>query len=64
MALIQILIIGWISDLLARIAVAFARWNFLLLLSLKTQKNCGQKRQLYPYVANESIHNVSRVFFG
>ena len=42
MALIQILIIGWISDLLARIAVAFARWNFLLFLSLKTKKIVGK----------------------
>ena len=64
MALIQILIIGWISDLLARIAVAFACWNFLLFLSLKTKKKGGgQKRQLYPYVANESTHNVSLFFF-
>ena len=63
MALIQILIIRWISDLLARIAVAFACWNFLLFLSLKTKRNCGQKRQLYPYVANESTHNVSCFFF-
>ena len=59
MALIQILIIRWISDLLARIAVAFACWNFLLFLSLKTKKKC----QLYPYVANESTHNVSLFFF-
>ena len=41
MVLIQILIIGWISDLLARIAVAFACWNFLLFLSLKTKKKRG-----------------------
>ena len=47
MTLIQILI-----------AVAFACWNFLLFLSLKTKNNCGQKRQLYPYVANESTHNT------
>ena len=67
MVLIQILIIGWISDLLARIAVAFACWNFLLFLSLKTKKKKGgggQKRQLYPYVANESTHNVSLFFFA
>ena len=63
MAFIQILITGWISDLLARIAVQFACWNFLLFLSLKTKRNCGQKRQLYPYVANESTHNVSCFFF-
>ena len=64
MVLIKILIIGWISDLLARIAVAFACWNFLLFLSLKTKKKGGggQKRQLYPYVANESTHNVSLFF--
>ena len=64
MVLIQILIVGWISDLLARIAVAFACWNFLLFLSLKTKKKGGggQKRQLYPYVANESTHNVSLFF--
>ena len=35
--------------------VAFARWNFLLFLTLKTITNLsGQMGQLHAYVANES----------
>ena len=37
------------------VVVAFARWNFLLFLSLKTIKNfSGQIGQPHAYVANES----------
>ena len=40
------------------IGVSFSRWNFLLLLGLKTIKNSsGQMRQLYAYVAHESTLN-------
>ena len=46
------------------IGVSFSRWNFLLLLSLKTIKNSsGQMRQLYAYVAHESTlnHKLNRI---
>ena len=47
--------VGWNHLEHTRIAIAFACWNFLLILSLKTIKNfSGQMRQLYAYVANES----------
>ena len=40
-------------------AVAFARCNYLLFLSLKTIKNSGkQMQQLYAYVANEPTQRL------
>ena len=66
MVLIQILIIGWISDLLARIAVAFACWNFFIVFKLNNQKKRGGGGKSVSYtrmLANESIHNVSLFFF-
>ena len=44
----------WIHLQLTRIAVAFARWNFLSFLSLKTKKFQREMRELYAYVAIES----------
>ena len=53
---------GWIHLQHTRIAVAFARWHFLLFLSLKTIKNAsGQMRQLSGYVANESTHSYTLI---
>ena len=43
-----------------RVAVASARWSFLLFLSLKTIKNASrQMRQLYAYVANEPTRRLA-----
>ena len=48
-------------DSFCNIAVAFACWNVLLFLRLKTKDLFGQIWQLYAYVANESSQNVSRL---
>ena len=46
---------GWIYLLQTRLALAFGRWNFSLLSSIKTMKTPnGQTRRLYVYVANNS----------
>ena len=43
-----------------RTAVAFACWNRLLFVGLKTITNAsGQMRQPYVYVANESTQRIS-----
>ena len=50
---------GWIHLQHTRKAVAFASWNFLLFLGLKTIKTSNRQiRQLYAYVAYESIIRV------
>ena len=50
------------AGFICNIAVAFACWNFLLFLRLRTKDPfCGRIRQLYAYVANESSQNVSRL---
>ena len=64
MVLIQILIIGWISDLLARIAVAFACWNFLLFLSLKTKKKGGGGKSVsYTRMLQTNLPTMLAFFF-
>ena len=63
MVLIQILIIGWISDLLARIAVAFACWNFLLFLSLKTKKKIVGKSVSYTRMLQMNLPTMLAFFF-
>ena len=64
MVLIQILIIGWISDLLARIAVAFACWNFLLFLSLKTKKKKGGGKSVsYTRMLQMNLPTMLAFFF-
>ena len=64
MVLIQILIIGWISDLLARIAVAFACWNFLLFLSLITEKKGGgAKASAIPVCWQTNLPTMLAFFF-
>ena len=45
--------------------VAFARWNFLLFLTLKTITNfSGQMGQLHAYVANESKGDRNFITFS
>ena len=52
-------LLGWIHLQHTRIAVAFACWDFLLFLGLKTIKTSNrQMRELYAYVADESIIRV------
>ena len=52
-------LLGWIHLQHTRIAVAFACWDFLLFLGLKTIKTSNKQiRQLYAYVAYESIIRV------
>ena len=45
-----------------RTAIAFACWNLLLFVGLKTITNAsGQMRQPYAHVANESTQTISFV---
>ena len=47
-----------------RTAIAFACWNLLLFVGLKTRTNAsGQMRQPYAHVANESTQRISFVVF-
>ena len=54
---IKLMFHGWNHLQHTRIAVEFARWHFLLFLSLKTIKNSNRQiRRLYAYAANDSTH--------
>ena len=65
MVLIQILIIGWISDLLARIAVAFACWNFFIVFKLNNQKKRGggAKASAIPVCWQTNLSTMLAFFF-
>ena len=46
-----------------RTAIAFACWNLLLFVGLKTITNAsGQMRQPYAHVANESTQRMALLF--